>query len=126
MSATATSAPSATSAISINRLSKVFHDKQGERRAVDGISFDARKGEIFGLLGPNGAGKTTTLRILATLLKPTSGTATLEGFDIVREPAQVRARIGFLTGDMGLYARLTPREILRFFGTFYGLSGDRL
>jgi len=126
MSATVTSLSSATSTISIDRLSKVFHDKQGERRAVDGISFDARKGEIFGLLGPNGAGKTTTLRMLATLLKPTSGGATLEGFDVVREPAQVRARIGFLTGDMGLYARLTPREILRFFGSFYGMSGAHL
>jgi sodium transport system ATP-binding protein len=126
MSATATPAPSTTSTIFINSLSKVFRDKQGERRAVDGISFDARKGEIFGLLGPNGAGKTTTLRMLATLLKPTSGTASLEGFDIVREPEQVRARIGFLTGDMGLYARLAPREILRFFGEFYGLNGVRL
>jgi sodium transport system ATP-binding protein len=126
MSAIVTSAPSSTSTISIDRLSKVFRDKQGERRAVDGISFDARKGEIFGLLGPNGAGKTTTLRILATLLKPTSGTATLGGFDIVREPEEVRRRIGFLTGDMGLYARLTPREILRFFGTFHGMNGSHL
>src|SRR5947209_5466215 len=115
-------AVSAISTISVERISKVF----GERRAVHGISFDARKGEIFGLLGPNGAGKTTTLRVLATLLKPTSGTASLDGFDIVREPEEVRARIGFLTGDMGLYARLTPREILRFFGAFHRMSGAHL
>ncbi len=126
MPATIVSAPAATSAISTQLLTKVFPDKSGERRAVDGISFDARKGEIFGLLGPNGAGKTTTLRMLATLLKPTSGSAILEGYDIVREPEQVRAHIGFLTGDMGLYARLTPREILRFFGSFYGMAGNRL
>ncbi len=114
-------------AISVERLSKVFHDKKrGEFRAVDSISFEAGRGEIFGLLGPNGAGKTTTLRLLATLLKPTSGTATLNGCDIVREPEKVRGSIGFLTGDMGLYARLTPREILQFFGAFHGMNGARL
>src|SRR5437763_564878 len=93
----------ATTAIAVESLSKIFHDKKrGELRAVDGISFEARRSEIVGLLGPNGAGKTTTLRLLATLLKPTSGTATLEGHDIVQEPEKVRANVGFLTGDMGL------------------------
>ena len=120
-------AGSAAAAISVERLSKVFYDKKrGELRAVDAVSFDARNGEIFGLLGPNGAGKTTTLRLLATLLKPTSGTASLAGYDIVREPEKVRANIGFLTGDMGLYGRLTPREILKFFGAFHSMSGARL
>jgi sodium transport system ATP-binding protein len=103
--------------IHVQELSKSFHDsKRGTRLAVDRVSFDVHAGEVFGLLGPNGAGKTTTLRLIATLLKPTGGTATLNGFDINREPAKVREQIGFLSGDMGLYGRLTPREILDFFG----------
>lgn len=103
--------------IQVRDLSKAFADsKRGARLAVDKVTFEVREGEVFGLLGPNGAGKTTTLRLLATLLKPSSGTATLNGFDIGDEPAKVRAQIGFLSGDMGLYARLTPREILDFFG----------
>lgn len=103
--------------IHVDNLSKIFTDpKRGKRAAVDRVSFEVRAGEVFGLLGPNGAGKTTTLRMLATLLKPSSGTATMNGVDIVREPAKVRAQIGFLSGDMGLYPRLTPRETLEFFG----------
>lgn len=102
--------------IEVSGLSKTFSDsKRGKRLAVDGISFQVRAGEVFGLLGPNGAGKTTTLRMLATLLKPSSGTATLNGFDILKQPDEVRRRIGFLSGDMGLYGRLTPRETLSFF-----------
>jgi sodium transport system ATP-binding protein len=108
--------PSARAAIQVNGIRKTFADKKhGSRTAVDGVSFDVYPGEIFGLLGPNGAGKTTTLRVLATLLKPTSGTALLNGFDIVAQASEVRGSIGFLSGDMGLYARLTPRELLRFF-----------
>ena len=104
-------------AIQVKQIRKAFADKKhGSRTAVDGVSFDVFPGEIFGLLGPNGAGKTTTLRVLATLLKPTDGTATLNGFDIVTQASEVRGSIGFLSGDMGLYARLTPREVLRFFG----------
>ena len=103
-------------AIRVDNITKSFADKKhGSRTAVGGISFEVYPGEIFGLLGPNGAGKTTALRVLATLLKPTSGTATLNGFDIVNQPSEVRGSIGFLSGDMGLYNRLTPREILRFF-----------
>src|SRR5947209_13049775 len=117
----------ATAAISVQSLSKIFKDKKrGELRAVDGVSFGVHPGEIFGLLGPNGAGKTTTLRLIATLLKPTSGTANLGGYDIVREPEKVREQIGFLAGETGLYARLTPREILRFFGEMHGMSGATL
>ena len=104
-------------AIEVHQVKKAFADKKhGSRTAVDGISFEVFPGEIFGLLGPNGAGKTTALRVLATLLEPTSGTATLNGFDIVKQPSEVRGSIGFLSGDMGLYGRLTPREVLRFFG----------
>jgi sodium transport system ATP-binding protein len=109
--------------IEVRELSKSFEDsKRGARLAVDRISFDVREGEVFGLLGPNGAGKTTTLRLLGTLLKPSSGTAIINGFDINREPGKVRAQIGFLSGDMGLYARLTPREILDFFGKLNGMD----
>jgi len=117
----------ATAAISVHSLSKIFKDKKrGELRAVDGVSFDVHPGEIFGLLGPNGAGKTTTLRLMATLLKPTSGTANLGGYDIVSEPEKVRSQIGFLSGDMGLYGRMSPREILTFFGGFHGMNGSYL
>jgi sodium transport system ATP-binding protein len=113
--------------IRVDGISKIFHDKKrGEVRALDRVSFEVHPHEIFGVLGPNGAGKTTMLRLLATVLAPTSGTATVAGYDIVREPAQVRASIGFLSGDMGLYARLTPREILKFFGELGGLKGEVL
>jgi len=113
--------------IQVENLSKTFRDRaRGESTVVDHISFEVRDGEIFGLLGPNGAGKTTTLRMLATLLKPASGRAVLGGHDVVGEPAAVRRQIGFLSGDMGLYHRLTPREILRFFGRLNGLDNQRL
>src|SRR5580692_6794288 len=112
--------------IQVQALSKSFTDpKRGTRLAVDNISFEVRAGEVFGLLGPNGAGKTTTLRMLATLLKPSSGTATLNGFDIVREPGKVREQIGFLSGDMGLYHRLTPRETLSFFAKLNSMDSTR-
>jgi sodium transport system ATP-binding protein len=112
--------------IQVSGLSKTFTDpKRGTRLAVDDVSFEVRAGEVFGLLGPNGAGKTTTLRMLATLLKPTGGTATLNGFEITREPEKVREQIGFLSGDMGLYGRLTAREILDFFGKLYGMDASR-
>ncbi len=112
--------------IQVKGLSKSFRDpKLGTRVAVDNISFEVHAGEVFGLLGPNGAGKTTTLRMLATLLKPSSGTATLSGFDIVHEAEKVRGQIGFLSGDMGLYGRLTPREVLRFFADLNGMDSAR-
>lgn len=97
----------------------VFH-------ALRDVSFSLRNGIIMGLLGANGAGKTTLMRILATSLKPTSGTATLFGLDIVKDADEVRKRIGFLSGGTGLYDRLSPRELLEFYGSLYGLSGERL
>jgi len=113
--------------INIRDLTKVYQDKKrGMVVAVDHISFEANNGEIFGLLGPNGAGKTTTLRMLATILQPTGGTAIIGGHDINKEAQRVRRKIGFLSGDMGLYHRLTPREILRFFGRLNGLDGAAL
>jgi sodium transport system ATP-binding protein len=113
--------------IEVCELSKTFQvKKRGEVRAVDGVSFDCRPGEIFGLLGPNGAGKTTTLRMLATILTPTSGRATVAGHDVTREPERVRQQIGFLTGSAGLYERLTPREVVTYFGSLYGLDAHQI
>lgn len=111
--------------IQVCELSKTFQDKKrGEVKAVDRVSFECHPGEIFGLLGPNGAGKTTTLRMLATILTPSSGRASIAGHDIVREPEVVRQHIGFLTGAAGLYERLTPREVVAYFGALYGLSHE--
>jgi len=113
--------------IRVENLAKSFEDKKrGTVHALDHVSFEVKPREIFGLLGPNGAGKTTCLRLLATILKPTSGTAEVGGADIVRSPEEVRRRIGFLSGDMGSYARLTPREVLAFFGKLNGLDASKL
>jgi sodium transport system ATP-binding protein len=104
-------------------LSKTFKDrKRGAVKAVDGVSFECKSGEVFGLLGPNGAGKTTTLRMLSTSLKPTSGTATINGIDVAKEPEKVRSQIGFLSGNTGLYGRLSAREMVSYFGKLYGMS----
>jgi sodium transport system ATP-binding protein len=108
-------------------LTKVFHDKKrGEIRGADGVSLRVEPGRIYGLLGANGAGKTTTLRMLATLLKPTSGTALVAGYDVVREPDKVRANVGFLAASTALYARLTAREMITYFGRLNGLDGPAL
>jgi sodium transport system ATP-binding protein len=113
--------------IQVQDLTKTFHDpKRGALHAVDHVSFNVRAGEIFGLLGPNGAGKTTTLRMLATVMRPSSGTAALNGHDILKDPEAVRRSIGFLSSDMGLYHRLTPREVLNFFGELNGMRGAAL
>jgi sodium transport system ATP-binding protein len=104
-------------------LTKTFRDKKrGEIRAADGVSFRVEPGRIYGLLGANGAGKTTTLRLLATLLQPTSGSATIAGYDVAREPEKVRAHVGFLAASTALYARLTAREMIAYFGKLNGLS----
>jgi sodium transport system ATP-binding protein len=109
--------------IEARNLTKVFHDKKrGEIRAVDDVSFTCRPGQIYGLLGANGAGKTTTLRLLATLLRPTSGSATVAGFDAAKEPERVRANVGFLATSTALYGRLTARETITYFARLNGLS----
>jgi len=90
--------------------------------AVGDISFKCTPGKIFSLLGPNGAGKTTTLRMLATLLKPSAGTITVAGYDVVEQPEQVRRRLGFLTGSTGLYDRLTPNELVKYYGDLFGME----
>jgi sodium transport system ATP-binding protein len=115
--------PQDGAAVQVFSLCKFFSDpRQGEIRAVDGVSFECHRGEIFGILGPNGAGKTTLLRMIATILSPTLGSARVSGFDIVAEPEQVKRRIGFLSGNTGLYSRLTPVETVRYFGRLYGMD----
>jgi len=110
-----------------NQLTKMFRDrKRGQVRAVDGINFRCEPAQIYGLLGANGAGKTTTLRLLATLLKPSSGTVCIAGCDAVREPQKVRARIGFLSTGTALYGRLTAREMVEYFGRLHGVGEDLL
>jgi len=111
--------------IELRELTKSFQDKKrGTVTAVDHLSFRCEAGQVFGLLGLNGAGKTTTLRLLATMLKPDSGSATIAGYDLLRNPEEVRRRVGFLTGNTGLYIRLTGRETLRYFGQLQGLGRD--
>jgi sodium transport system ATP-binding protein len=109
--------------IEVRGLRKTFHDrKKGDVPAVRDISFVCPPGKVFGLLGRNGAGKTTTLRMLATILSPTAGTATVAGFDILKKPAEVRRRIGYLSGDTKLYDRLTGRELLQYFGSLADMT----
>ena len=104
--------------IEVRGLTKRFADVT----AVDDVSFDVAAGEVFGLLGPNGAGKTTTLRVLATLLGFDGGRATVAGHDVAREGEAVRRAIGVVNGGMGLYDRLTGREVLHYFGALYGMT----
>lgn len=113
--------------IHVENLTKSFRDlRRGQVMAVDHITFDAQPGEVFGLLGPNGAGKTTTMRILCTVLKPTSGLATVAGFDVALEPAQVRQHLGFLSASTAIYDRMSAWEMVEYFGKLYGMSDDRL
>ncbi len=110
-----------TAPVVVQNLTKTFYDEsRGEVQAVDGVSFECRAGEIFGLLGANGAGKTTTLRVLATILKPSSGNAAVMGHDVLAEPEAVRASLGFSSSTTALYPRLTARETLDFFARING------
>ena len=109
--------------IEARQLTKLFRDrKKGDLRAVDNVSFRCEPGQIYGLLGANGAGKTTTLRILATILQPSAGTASVAGHDVCREPGKVRSKVGFLSTATALYARLTARETIEYFGRLNGLD----
>ncbi len=94
--------------------------------AVRGLSFAIRQGEIFGFLGPNGAGKTTTISMLSCLLEPTAGSATVAGYDIVKESSEVKRRIGLVPQELALYSTLSARDNLDFFGRIYGLRGPAL
>ena len=111
-----------TSAIVVNDLTRRF----GDFVAVDRLTFDVRQGEIFGFLGSNGAGKSTTIRMLCGLLTPTSGTATVGGVDVGRDPEGVKRRIGYMSQRFSLYETLTVDQNIRFFAGIYGLDGARL
>lgn len=120
--------------IKVNGFTKVYKlskkqmteqkTKTKTKKAADQISFEAKEGEIFGLLGPNGAGKTTTLRSIATLLKPTEGNIEVQGFDVQKDPKEVRGRIGFLTNELKLDTHFTPAYTMAFFGRLHGLSEE--
>jgi sodium transport system ATP-binding protein len=123
--------------ITVSHLTKQFTLSRQQRRemgpgwsgstidAVQDVSFTCRPGRVFTLLGPNGAGKTTTLRLIATMLKPTSGTITVAGFNVLHNPVEVRRRVGFLTGNTGLYDRLTPDELVKYYADLHGLDSEK-
>jgi len=117
--------------IHVRELTKHYSDlKRGQLVAVGGVSFQAHAGEIFGLLGPNGAGKTTVLRILSTVLRPSGGTATVNGFDVLTQPSRVRHQIGFVSANTAVYDRMTAWEMVEYFGRLYGIPetvlGERM
>src|SRR6266498_2830566 len=109
------------SAIVVQHLTRKFRDFT----AVEDVSFEVAKGEIFGFLGSNGAGKSTTIRMLCGLLRPTSGTAVIGGVDVGRDPEGVKARIGYMSQKFSLYESLTVDQNIRFYGGIYGLEGER-
>jgi len=111
--------------ISTDKLSK-YYGKGGEIRAVDGLSLEVHEGETFGLLGPNGAGKTTTVRLLNCIIKPTSGTATVNGHDILKEENDVKRSTGLLPESPGSYEKLSAYEFLEFVGSLYDVPADIL
>lgn len=110
-----------------DQLTKTFKDrKRGTVVGANAVSFECKPGEVYGLLGVNGAGKTTTLRMLATILKPSSGRAVIAGYDAITQAEKVRANIGFLSTATALYGRLTARETIEYFGRLNGLGGAAL
>jgi len=121
--------------IKVENLRKEFELSRQQRKelgtddriavAVDNVSFVCEKGKVFSLLGPNGAGKTTTLRMLSTIFTPTSGTIEIAGIDAVKYPQEARKKLGFLTGSTGLYARLTPVEVVDYFADLYQVPKNK-
>ena len=109
--------------IHVHGLTKHYADlRRGPFVALDGLSFHALPGQVYGLLGPNGAGKTTALRILSTVLRPSGGTATVNGYDVVRQPSQVRRQIGFMSANTAVYDRMTAWEMVEYFGRLNGIG----
>jgi sodium transport system ATP-binding protein len=121
--------------IQVENLSKEFTLSKKQQKeyassekiavAVDNISFECKPGRIFSLLGPNGAGKTTTMRMISTLFSPTKGSIKIAGIDVVENPNEARKKIGFLTGSSGLYARLTPNELIKYFADLYYVPKEK-
>lgn len=109
-----------------NKQRKELNTKESVAHAVRNISFECQPGRIYSLLGPNGAGKTTTLRMLATIYTPSSGEIEIGGIDAIKYPQEARKKIGFLTGSTGLYARLTPIELIDYFAKLYNVSSKAL
>lgn len=113
--------------ITTSNISKTFYDqKKGEIKAVVSADLNIEKGEVFGLLGPNGAGKTTFLRMLSTVLIPTTGSITINNFQHNTQATEIKKSIGFISGNTKLYGRLTPRELLVYFGNLYDMSKDQI
>ena len=113
--------------IHVHELTKYYSDlRRGQFEALGGISFHVRPGQIYGLLGPNGAGKTTALRILSTVLRPSSGTATIDGYDVLTQAAQVRRQIGFMSANTAVYDRMTGWEMVEYFGRLHGIPPHAL
>ncbi|MGY4514595.1 ATP-binding cassette domain-containing protein [Lysobacter sp. HA18] len=112
--------------ITARNLHKSFKTKTGVVKAVDGVEFEARDGQITGLLGPNGAGKTTTLRMLYTLMRPDSGEVMVDGVDAAKDPLTVRRALGVLPDARGVYKRLTARENIAYFGELHGMSSAQI
>jgi sodium transport system ATP-binding protein len=121
--------------IEVEKLSKEFKLSRKQKQemgskgntvmAVDEVSFQCQPGRVFTLLGPNGAGKTTTLRMMATMIKPSSGSISIAGHDTVKEPQEVRRKIGFLTGSTQLYERLTANEIIKYYADLHGMEKEK-
>lgn len=113
--------------IEVSEVTKTYDDLQkGKFTAVDQLSFQAHSGQIYGLLGPNGAGKTTVLRMLSTVLSPTSGTAVVNGFDVRNQAEQVRRQIGFVSNNTAVYERMTALEMVEYFGRLYGMTAKEV
>lgn len=112
--------------IEVRDLAKWFPAPGGIKMAVDAVRFTVHPGEVFGLLGPNGAGKTTTLRMLCTVLKPSSGTASVAGFDVVEQATEVRRHVGFLSANTGVYDRMTAWEMVEYYGQLNEVPPDIL
>lgn len=113
--------------IHVRELTKTYADlRRGHLVALSGLTFDAYPGQIYGLLGPNGAGKTTALRILSTVLRPSGGSASINGFNVVTQPSMVRRQIGFVSTNTAVYDRMTAAEMVEYFGRLHGLAGDPL
>lgn len=113
--------------IHARQLAKDYADlRRGKIVALAGVTFDAEAGQIYGLLGPNGAGKTTVLRILSTVLRPSGGTATINGCDVVLQASLVRHQIGFVSANTAVYDRMTAWEMVEYFGRLYGMAPEPL